>query len=85
MGMPDAGDDFGAVGFDFHSPTAAVPLLAPPKFTVDGVERNGHSCREAGQGRDETFAVRLAGGFKTQHETRMFIVTDSNIFLVLRV
>jgi hypothetical protein len=67
MGMPDAGDDFGAVGLDFHAAAAAKALLAPPQFAVHGVYGNGDPCRQTGQSGYQALAVGFAGGLKSQH------------------
>ena len=62
-----AGHNFGAVGLDLHAAAAAVALLAAPELAIDGVERDGDAGRESGQRRHQAFAVRLAGGLKSQH------------------
>ena len=68
--MAHAADDFGAIGLDLHAPAAAVALLAPPQFAVDGVEGNGDAGGQSRQRRDQALAVRLTRGFKSKHETR---------------
>ncbi len=57
----------GGVGLDLHAPAAAKALLTPPQLAVDGGHGNGDTGREAGEGRNQSFAVRLAGCFKSQH------------------
>jgi len=57
MGMADPGDQLNGIGFNFHSPAAALPLLAPPQFAIDGFQRNGDARGKAYQGGHETFAV----------------------------
>ena len=55
------------VGLDLHAAAAAVALLAAPQFAVDGGERDGHAGGQSGEGGNQAFAVRFAGGFKSQH------------------
>ena len=70
MRVADAGYDLRAVGFDFHSPAAAVTLLPPPQLAVDRIERDGDARRKPGQRRDQALAVGLARGFKSQHQIK---------------
>src|SRR5271168_4345542 len=57
------------VGFDLHAAAAAVALLAAPEFTIDEVEVDCEAGGQAGNERDESFAVRLSGGFETDHNS----------------
>jgi hypothetical protein len=62
-----AGDNLGAIVFDLHAPAAAIALLAAPKFVIYGVERDRHSGGKSGEGGHQALAMRLSGGFKSQH------------------
>ena len=66
--MPDARNNFDLIGFDLHPPAAPIALLAPPEFTIDGVQRYGNPGREPGKSGDQTFSVRFAGCFEAEHQ-----------------
>ncbi len=61
------GENLGLVGFDRHAAAAAVPTLTPLELFGDGLEIDMQSGRHAFENDDESLAVRLAGGEKTQH------------------
>jgi len=67
MRMAHARDDFGAVGLDLHAAAAAIALLPPPELVIYGIERNRYAGGESGKRGHQALAVRLAGGFKSQH------------------
>src|ERR1700732_4999642 len=68
LAVSHAGENVDLIGFDLHAATAAVSLLAAQEFASDEVEVDGEASGEAGDERDECFAVRLAGGFETDHD-----------------
>ena len=75
--MPHARDNLDPVCFDLHAAAAPVALLAPPKFAIDGVERDGNPGGQTRQCGDQALAVRFAGCFKTEHSRENFMVADS--------
>jgi hypothetical protein len=77
MRMPHTGHNLGAILFDLHAPAAAIALLAAPKFVIYGVERDRHSGGKSCEGGYQALAVRLPGGFKSQHLPRSFMVTEA--------
>ncbi len=85
MRVAHAGHNLGAVGFDFHSPATAVPLLPPPQLAVDGLHRNGYAGRESGQRRHEALSVGLPGGLKTQHSTNVYPSRLEHFAALLRI
>ena len=56
-----------AIGFDGHTPSAAVAPLAASQLRGDRVEVDRQTGGDALEDRDQTFAVRLAGSEKSQH------------------
>ena len=70
-------DNFGAIVFDLHASAAAVALLAAPKLVIYGVERDGYSGGKPREGGHQALAMRLPGGFKSQHSPRIFMVTEA--------
>lgn len=65
--MTNARDDLGCVGFDLHASAPAEALLAAPKLAVEAGQIDRDAGRQSGQGGHKTLAMRLAGGFETQH------------------
>ena len=61
-----------AVGLDLHAAAAAVALLAPPQFAIDGVERDRDAGGQSGQRGDQALAVRLSGCFETKHGGKFY-------------
>src|SRR5207249_8684014 len=62
------------IGLDQHAAAAAVPGLPPPQLGRDGIEIDREPRRNSFEDGDERFAVRLAGGQKTQHSR--FILSE---------
>jgi hypothetical protein len=75
MGVAHAGDNLGAVVLNLHASAAAVALLAAPKLVINGVERDRHSGGKSCEGGYQALAMRLPGGFKSQHAPRIFMLT----------
>ena len=65
--VPDTAERLGAIGFNRHASPAAVAALTAAELRRDGVEVDGQAGGNAFEDRDEPFAVRLAGGEKSQH------------------
>src|SRR5271170_314359 len=69
LAVAHAGEDVDLVGLDLHAAAAAVALLAAPELAVDEVDIDSEAGGQARDERDEGFAVRLSGGFKTDHDS----------------
>ena len=85
MGVANAGDNFGAIVFDLHASAAAIALLAAPKLVIYGVEGDGYSGGKSGERGHQALAMRLPGGFKSQHLPRVFMVTEPRAALLCRL
>ena len=57
FGVTDAAHDVGLVGLNLHAAAASEPLLATPQFAIQGGERDGNARGQAGENRDQGFAV----------------------------
>ena len=77
MGVANAGDNISAIVFDLHASAAAIALLAAPKFVIYDVERDRHSGGKTGESGHQALAMRLPGGFKSQHLPGIFMLTGS--------
>src|SRR5580658_8078996 len=73
--MAHAGYNLGAILFDLHAPAAAIALLAAPKLVIYGVEGDRHSGGNPCEGGHQALAMRLPGGFKSQHSPTIFMLT----------
>jgi hypothetical protein len=76
--VPHSSHDFGVVAFDLHATAPAKALLPPPEFAIHARERDGDSGGQPSERSYEAFAMGLAGGLESQHNTELFIVANSN-------
>src|SRR4029079_5613281 len=65
--VPDTAERLGAIGFYRHAPPAPVAALTAAELRRDRFEVDGEAGGNPLEDRDEPFAVRLAGGEKSQH------------------
>jgi hypothetical protein len=73
----NARQDVCFVGFDFHTTAAAVSLLSSPEVPVYEFLIDAQAGGQAGEKRDQSFAVRLPGGEVAQH--KQLILTDEGL------
>ena len=60
--LPDAAQNIDRIGLDSLPAAAAIPALPPPQLEIDRLEIDRHAGREPVDERDQSFAVRFAGG-----------------------
>ena len=77
LAVADAARGVDLVGLDLHAAAAAVALLSAPELAIDEVDVDGDTGGQAGDERDESFAVRFSGGFETNHD--LMIIRDSTL------
>jgi hypothetical protein len=66
--MTHAGKNVGCVALNFHTPAAAIALLAAPEFTVEKHLFHLQTRRHAREKGNQSFAVRLSSRKITQHK-----------------